>query len=56
MTRTRSAGVIPAKDIPPAPRGIGGYCWATHPSKGVHCTNPLGHSGGHWHPYTKTSW
>ncbi|MBA2806931.1 hypothetical protein E0500_005600 [Streptomyces sp. KM273126] len=48
--------IIAAKDIPAAPQGIGGYCWATHTGKGVHCTEPHRHSGRHWHPYTKTSW
>jgi hypothetical protein len=42
-------------------RGLGGYCWEKHPTKDVHCTEPVGHSprggkGGHWHPYSKTSW
>ena len=37
------------------------YCWAEHPEKRVHCTEPAGHPprgtlGGHWHPYTRTSW
>ena len=36
--------------------GLGGYCWHEHPSRRVHCTKPVGHSGPHWHPYSKTSW
>ncbi|QFQ97472.1 hypothetical protein F9278_16020 [Streptomyces phaeolivaceus] len=51
--------VIPAKDIPPAPRGIAGYCWAEHPKTLVHCTEPIGHEAWnpeHYHPYTKTTW
>lgn len=40
---------------------ISGYCWAAHPDTQVHCTEPAGHPtrgalGGHWHPYTRTSW
>lgn len=41
----------------PRKRGrISGYCWAEHTSKRVHCTEPFGHGGRHWHPYTRTSW
>lgn len=35
---------------------ISGYCWAEHPRTRVHCTEPRGHNGRHWHPYTRTSW
>lgn len=59
MTWKRPAGIIPAKDIPPGPRGLGGYCWAEHPTKGVHCCEPVGHEERypeHWHPYTRTRW
>lgn len=39
------------------PRGrISGYCWTEHPRTSVHCTLPHGHSGAHWHPYSKASW
>lgn len=42
-------------------QGLGGYCWKEHPGKGVRCTEPARHpprdgNGGHWHPYSKTSW
>lgn len=32
------------------------YCWAEHPRTHVRCTDPAGHSGTHWHAYSKTSW
>ena len=51
--------IRPAKDIPAAPRGLGGYCWAEHPVTYVHCTEPVGHESRyreHYHPYSKTSW
>jgi hypothetical protein len=35
---------------------ISNYCWAEHTGTRVHCTEPFGHSGRHWHPYSKTSW
>jgi hypothetical protein len=35
---------------------ISNYCWAEHTGTHVHCTEPVGHSGRHWHPYSKTSW
>lgn len=43
------------------PRGLAGYCWAEHPSGGVHCCNPVGHETRypeHDNPYTKpaTRW
>jgi hypothetical protein len=34
------------KTLPrPTPTGpLGhGYCWKTHPNRGVHCTQPIGH-------------
>jgi hypothetical protein len=41
----------------PRRRGrISGYCWDEHPRTHVHCTDPAGHKGKHWHPYSKTSW
>ncbi|MEV6174861.1 hypothetical protein AB0L99_42485 [Streptomyces sp. NPDC051954] len=46
--------------LPRVPNGHR-YCWAEHPRTHVHCTEPAGHrqrdgNGGHWHPYSKTSW
>lgn len=36
---------------------LGGVlCWAEHSVTRVHCTLPPGHGGGHWHPYSRTSW
>ncbi|MGD1220019.1 hypothetical protein AB9Q10_16500 [Streptomyces krungchingensis] len=35
---------------------MSGYCWALHPDGRRHCTLPRGHSGTHWHPYTRASW
>jgi hypothetical protein len=35
---------------------MSGYCWTEHSRTHVHCTEPFGHSGRHWHPYSKTSW
>ncbi|MFD7055569.1 hypothetical protein ACFWBS_41120 [Streptomyces mirabilis] len=42
--------------LPRAQGRISGYCWAAHTGTHVHCTEPFGHSGRHWHPYSKTSW
>jgi hypothetical protein len=33
-----------------------GYCWAERPGWRLHCTKPPGHTGKHWHTYTKTGW
>ena len=45
------------EDIPTAPRGLGGYCWAEHPETYVHCTESIGHKNReHYHAYTRTSW
>jgi hypothetical protein len=41
--------------LPRVPNGHR-YCWTVHSSTHVHCTQPIGHAGKHWHPYTKTSW
>ncbi|MFE7444574.1 hypothetical protein ACFU7X_29465 [Streptomyces chartreusis] len=32
------------------------YCWAEHPTRRLRCTEPKGHGGRHWHPYTRTTW
>lgn len=49
--------IRPAKDIPAAPRGLGGYCWAEHPTTFAHCTEPVGHKHReHYHAYSRTSW
>ncbi|MEU1559528.1 hypothetical protein ABZ504_03280 [Streptomyces mirabilis] len=46
-----------SKSTLPRLRGrISNYCWDEHPRTHVHCTDPAGHNGKHWHPYTKTSW
>lgn len=47
-------GIIPARDIPPGPRGLGGYCWVKDPHTKLHCCQPVGHEGQgveHLHPY-----
>ena len=47
------------EDIPAAPRGLGGYCWAEHPETFVHCTESVGHevrNRVHYHAYSRTSW
>ena len=41
--------------LPRVPNGHR-YCWDESSSRHVHCTLPIGHSGQHWHPYTRTSW
>lgn len=62
MNAEKRPGITPAKDIPPGPRGLAGYCWAKHPTLGVHCCHPIGHeqqgAPAHLHPYTSpaTSW
>lgn len=44
-----------AKDEPPL--GLAGMCWVRHPTKGVHCTDPNGHTNPvHLHAYTRTYW
>jgi hypothetical protein len=51
-------GIIPARDIPPGPRGLGGYCWAPHPESGLRCCQPLDHEkqgASHLHPYVTPS-
>jgi hypothetical protein len=49
--------IIRARDIPPGPRGLGGYCWHEDSRTGLHCTLPVGlPHRDHWHAYTKTSW
>jgi hypothetical protein len=53
------ASIKKAKDIPPGPRGLGGYCWERDPKTGVHCCEPLGHestSREHVNPYEKVRW
>lgn len=35
---------------------ISNYCWTEHPGGSWRCTLPVGHSGRHWHAYSKTSW
>lgn len=47
------------EEIPAAPRGLGGYCWAEHRKTYAHCTEPVGHEARnpeHYHAYTQTSW
>ncbi|MDX2759157.1 hypothetical protein PV729_45055 [Streptomyces europaeiscabiei] len=43
-------------DAQPGPNGHS-YCWATHPSSGVHCTQPIGHKARgvaqHSYPYVR---
>jgi hypothetical protein len=51
------AGQAMSKSTLPRLSGrISNYCWAEHTGTHVHCTEPVGHSGRHWHPYSKTSW
>lgn len=48
-----------AKDIPPGPRGLGGYCWEQDPKTGVHCCEPVWHkekSAEHHNPYAQVRW
>ncbi|WP_405960633.1 hypothetical protein OG235_24890 [Streptomyces sp. NBC_00024] len=49
MKRTRT---VPRPDAQPGPLGHG-YCWKTHPGKGVHCVGQIGHSGAHLYPYVR---
>lgn len=58
MTKPKTKLRAP-EDIPAAPRGIGGYCWAEHRKTYAHCTEPVGHetrNPEHYHAYTKTAW
>lgn len=44
-----------AKEEPPY--GLAGMCWARHPTKVVHCTDPHNHKNPvHLHAYTRTYW
>jgi hypothetical protein len=47
---------VSTRTLPRLSGRISGYCWAEHPGTYVHCTEPHGHNGRHWHPYTRTSW
>jgi hypothetical protein len=40
----------------PRKRGLGGYCWNEWQGGRYHCTLPFGHSGRHWHAYSRKSW
>jgi hypothetical protein len=33
-----------------------GYCWEEKPGRGYHCTLSAGHSGKHYHCYSRTEW
>lgn len=46
--------------LPRVPNGHG-YCWTENPRTHARCTQPAGHpprdgNGGHWNPYTRSSW
>jgi hypothetical protein len=57
MSQKQTTTTTPSRPAPTGPRGLGGYCWALHPTTGVHCTEPVGHRhADHWHTYTKTRW
>ena len=47
---------VSTRTLPRHARGLGGYCWTEHPNGGRHCTLPVGHTGSHWHTYSRTSW
>lgn len=59
MTQAKKNTKPRPSEAPSAPRGLGGYCWAEHPDRHVHCVEPVGHETrhrDHWHPYTGTRW
>ena len=59
MTPKRPTPAIRAKDIPPGPPGLAGYCWRQDPQTGVHCCEPVGHESRypeHHNPYHKRRW
>ncbi|MGW7087475.1 hypothetical protein ACWGH2_28815 [Streptomyces sp. NPDC054871] len=35
---------------------IGGLCWDRKPGDALHCTLGQGHTGDHFHAYTRTRW
>ena len=55
--RPKGLTIIRAQDIPPGPRGLGGYCWHRDPSTGLFCCEPVNRPHvRHYHPYTRTRW
>ncbi|WP_338897414.1 hypothetical protein WBG99_18845 [Streptomyces sp. TG1A-60] len=53
---TKTAKPVKTSVADPArPQGLGGMCWAEHRHTWVHCTDPIGHDGPHWHTYSQTS-
>lgn len=57
MPKPQTTKLRDPKDIPAAPRGLGGYCWAEHPETYVHCTEPVGRvHREHYHAYSRSSW
>lgn len=55
MSKQNTVKTVRPAAVRIGPRGHG-MCWAEHPRTSVHCIEPIGHSGTHWHPYTKTRW
>ncbi|MGW1614424.1 hypothetical protein ACWCQZ_34285 [Streptomyces sp. NPDC002285] len=45
-----------ASTLPHTLAAISNYCWQANLGGNMHCTLPRGHSGRHWHAYSKTSW
>ncbi|UUU33639.1 hypothetical protein JIX56_29425 [Streptomyces sp. CA-210063] len=37
---------------------VASLCWMEKEKDGLvlHCTEPAGHEGNHWHAYSKTAW
>ncbi|MFJ9214206.1 hypothetical protein [Streptomyces sp. NPDC102264] len=35
---------------------ISAPCWIAEPADVLHCTEPPGHDGDHYHAYTRTQW
>ncbi|MFD8920193.1 hypothetical protein ACIOGX_14525 [Streptomyces sp. NPDC088147] len=35
---------------------ISAPCWTAEPDDVLHCTEPPGHDGDHYHAYTRTQW
>jgi hypothetical protein len=46
---------VSTSTLPRARGRVSGYCWTEHPRGGLHCCLPMGHSGKHYHPYSKTN-
>jgi hypothetical protein len=55
MTKTQESADPRVRAAQSAGRAAG-YCWMKHPTRGQHCTRPVGHTGDHKHYYARLEW